>query len=319
PGAHEIGEVARRREEVSKADARRGDREHRVHRGDAQVAGDRDVEPAADAVAADRCERRLGEVVDRLQRRLGDPLVVKHRLVRRALVLELRDVVARGERLLALAGEDREAHARVARGAFEDDGQRLPDLERERVVLRGVVEADVEEPTLGPRLQSRRRRLEALQVAHQYTPADFMRASSASAKPISRRTSSECSPRFGAARARVDGVRVSVTGWPIKVCSPKCADVTFFSMPRCFTWASSKASFTLLMCPHATPAALSFSIQWALARWASFFSISALSQSRCTERLALVFERSSAIHSGAPSAWQKRSQILPPKTAMLMW
>ena len=52
---------------------------------------------------------------------------------------------------------------------------------------------------------------------------------------------------------------------------------------------------------------------------ASRFSISALSQSRCTERSLLVFERSSVIHSGAPIASAKRSQILPPNTAMLMW
>jgi hypothetical protein len=64
---------------------------------------------------------------------------------------------------------------------------------------------------------------------------------------------------------------------------------------------------------------LSFAIHSSLVACASLFSISAFSQSRCTERLALLFERSSSIHSGAPSAWQKRSQILPPKTAMLMW
>jgi hypothetical protein len=50
----------------------------------------------------------------------------------------------------------------------------------------------------------------------------------------------------------------------------------------------------------------------------SRFSISALSQSRWVERPDLVFERSSVIHSGAPMASAKRSQILPPKTAMLM-
>jgi len=55
--------------------------------------------------------------------------------------------------------------------------------------------------------------------------------------------------------AMVWGVRVSVMGCPINVCSPRCFDVTFLRMPRCFTCGSSNTCLMLLIGPFATPAA----------------------------------------------------------------
>ena len=73
--------------------------------------------PAADAVAADARQRRLGKIVDARQRLFGHRFVTTHRLPCGTHVLELRDVGA-GDEAFSPRRKDDEAHPIVLlRGA----------------------------------------------------------------------------------------------------------------------------------------------------------------------------------------------------------
>src|SRR5437868_6911812 len=111
--ADQIDQVLHRARAVAEAHPRGGNAEARVVRGNAQVAKIRDVEPAAEAVAADHGDGRLVELGEPCLRALADLLVARDRLRARALLLELRDVGARDERLVARAGEHHCPHVGV--------------------------------------------------------------------------------------------------------------------------------------------------------------------------------------------------------------
>ena len=151
---HEVGEVLHGGVPVAEAQARRGNREHRVGRRDADVAADRHVHAAADAITADAGDRGLLEFVDALERPFGHRLVAFHRFLGRAHVLELRDVRAGDKGLPAFAGKHDHAHVVVARGLVEERRYRFPHVDRERVVLLRIVEADVQHGAVEPRLHA---------------------------------------------------------------------------------------------------------------------------------------------------------------------
>src|SRR4029077_11257804 len=84
---------------------RRGDPESRVVRGDTHVAADRDADAAADTVAVDHREERLGQRAERALTFLRDPavfLLIGHVA---PPLLELRDVGTGHERLVAGAAQ----------------------------------------------------------------------------------------------------------------------------------------------------------------------------------------------------------------------
>jgi hypothetical protein len=138
--ADEVDERLRAVEPVAEAELGRRHAELRALGADADVAAHRRRRAAADAVAADHRDRRDRH---RLQRRIG---LLRRRLVvgegrgLLALVLELRDVGARRERLAARAGDDHDADRRIGGERRHDLERGLPHLERDRVVALGVVE-----------------------------------------------------------------------------------------------------------------------------------------------------------------------------------
>ena len=81
----------------------------------AQVAAGREVHAAADAVAGDLGDGRLGEIVERLVAFLGDRVVADLRLGVGALALELGDVGARDEGLAAGAAHHHAADLGIRR------------------------------------------------------------------------------------------------------------------------------------------------------------------------------------------------------------
>ena len=95
---------------------------------------------AADAVAADAGDRRLRELAEARIRDLADLVVVGDLLGRVARLLELRDVGARHEGLVAGAGDDDDADRRILLEVVEDDRDRLPHVGRGGVVLLRLVE-----------------------------------------------------------------------------------------------------------------------------------------------------------------------------------
>ncbi len=126
-------------------------RELRGLRRIAHVAADREVEPAAYAIAADHRNGRLREGIDARVDLLDDRVVALHGLFRGALALELRDVGARHERLAAGAGQDDDPHVRIALEAIEDRLCGLPHVEGDCVVLLGIVEGEDAHPPLHAR------------------------------------------------------------------------------------------------------------------------------------------------------------------------
>src|SRR5216683_1334028 len=138
--ADEIDQLLDAAPAISQPQPRRRDAEARILRGDAQIAAQRDAESAADAEAVDHGDGRLAHLLQRRQRALGDLVVLRDAFGRGALLLELRDVGAGDERLVAGAPEDDDADIGIAREMVEDDRHRLPHVQRQRVVPRWIVE-----------------------------------------------------------------------------------------------------------------------------------------------------------------------------------
>jgi hypothetical protein len=138
--AHGVDQALHRRGAVAEAHLSRRNAEARVLGGDAQVAAVGDVDSRAEAVAADHRHHRLLEAAELRQRRLGDVLVALHLFLARALLLELRDVGAGDEGLVACPGQHHDPDRCVLFKILQNRGNRLPHVERNRVAALGVVE-----------------------------------------------------------------------------------------------------------------------------------------------------------------------------------
>ena len=130
------------------ADARLGQREQRLVRGDDQVAGERDLETTTHRKAIHRRDHRLGEVIA-----VGEPGKALRRMLRalaglRALLGVILQVVAGAERLVAGAGDDRDPQFRVGGERIEGVRQLLVGHRVQRVVHLGPVDGDGHQVTV---------------------------------------------------------------------------------------------------------------------------------------------------------------------------
>src|SRR4029453_2028112 len=114
-----------------------------VVRGDADVAGQRHRDAAADAEAPDARDRGLGALAQPRVGDLADLVVVGHLLGRRARLLELRDVGARDEGLVPCPGDNYDADHRILLELVDDDRDRLPHVRRGRIALGRLVEDEL--------------------------------------------------------------------------------------------------------------------------------------------------------------------------------
>src|SRR6266850_933250 len=229
-GADRIHQVLHRRGAVAEAHLRRGDAEARVLAGDPQVADVGDVDAGAQAVAADHGEHRLVERLQPRLRGLGDLLVALHRFLARALVLELRDIGARDERLVARPGEHDDPHLLIRFKFCKNGGDGLPHVDRDRVAALRVVE---DQPADGAFFL----RNDAL--GHQTTPRCRRPVMSLCLYPSSFRISSVCWPSSGAGVFTEAGVRDSFTAWLSTLKRPSFGCSTAAATPRCCTCGSA--------------------------------------------------------------------------------
>jgi hypothetical protein len=139
-GADHIDQVLHRGGAVAEAHLRRRDAELRVVGGDAEVAQHRDVHAAAQAVAADHGDQRLVAAGELRRRALRQLFVALHRFRARALLLELRDVGARHERLVARAGEHDDPNLGIGLVLRKNLRNRFPHVDRHGVAPLRVVE-----------------------------------------------------------------------------------------------------------------------------------------------------------------------------------
>src|SRR5437868_4493178 len=234
--ADQIDQVLHRARAVAEAHLGGGNAEARVVRGNAQVAKIRDVEPAAEAVAADHGDGRLVELGEPCLRALADLLVARDRLRARALLLELRDVGARDERLVARAGEHHCPHVGVRGKVVERARHCLPHVERDRVAPLRVVEDEPADRALLAADETLR--------AHT-TPCLRSSATSPSLYSSSRRISSVCWPISGVAVLSDAGVRESFTAWLRMRMRPSRGCSTSAAAPRCLTCGSANTSSIL--------------------------------------------------------------------------
>ncbi len=116
--------------------------EPRIVRADAQVATGGEPDAAADAIAADHGDGRLGKFVDAGKDLIGRGVIGAGGFLRRALAAEFGNIGAGDERLAARAGEDDDADVVVAGERIERGLGRLPHIERHRIVPRRIVEGD---------------------------------------------------------------------------------------------------------------------------------------------------------------------------------
>src|SRR5437762_7628244 len=127
---------------VAEAEPRRRNAEAGVVRREADVAGDRDADAPAHAVPVDHGEEGLRQRGERVLPASGDPavlLLVGHVA---AAVLELRDIGAGDERLIAGAAQDDHADGVVGGEVVYVVGHQLPHLLAHRVPLLRLVEDD---------------------------------------------------------------------------------------------------------------------------------------------------------------------------------
>src|SRR5882762_507374 len=229
-GADRIHQVLHGRGAVAQAHLRRRDAEARVVAGDPEVADVGDVDAGAQAVAADHGEHRLVERLQARLRGLGDLLVALHRFLARALVLELRDVGARDERLVAGSGEHDDPHLLIRFKFCKNGGDGLPHVDRDGVAALGIVE---DQPADGAFL------LRDDALGHQTTPRCRRPVMSLSLYPSSFRISSVCAPRSGVGVFTAAGVRDSFTAWLSTLKRPSFGCSTAAATPRCCTCGSA--------------------------------------------------------------------------------
>src|SRR5438876_454922 len=229
--AHRVDEVLHRRGAVAQAHLRRRDAEARVVAGDPEVADVGDVDAGPQAVAADHREHRLVERLQARLRGLGDLLVALHRLLARALVLELRDVGAGDERLVARPGEHDDPHLLIRFKCCKNRGDGLPHIDRDRVAALRIVE---DQPADGAFL------LRDDALGHQTTPRCRRPVMSLCLYPSSFRISSVCWPSSGVGVFTAAGVRDSFTAWLSTLKRPSFGCSTAAATPRYCTCGSAK-------------------------------------------------------------------------------
>src|SRR6266403_383966 len=229
--ADRVDEVFHRRCAVAQPHLGRRDAEARVVAGDPQVADVGDVDGGAQAVAADHGEHRLVERLQARLRGLRDLLIALHRFLARALALELRDVGAGDERLVAGPGEHDDPHLLIRFKFCKNGGDGLPHVDRDGVAALGVVE---DQPADGAFL------LRHDAFSHQTTPRSRRRAISPGAYFSSFRISSVCWPTSGAGVFTAAGVRDSFTACPSTLKRPSFGCSTAAATPRCCTCGSAK-------------------------------------------------------------------------------
>src|SRR5437899_202136 len=229
--AHRVDEVLHRRGAVAQAHLRRRDAEARVVAGDPEVADVGDVDAGPQAVAADHREHRLVERLQARLRGLGDLLVALHRLLARALVLELRDVGAGDERLVARPGEHDDPHLLIRFKCCKNRGDGLPHIDRDRVAALRIVE---DQPADGAFL------LRDDALGHQTTPRCRRPVMSLCLYPSSFRISSVCWPTSGVGVFTAAGVRDSFTAWLSTLKRPSFGCSTAAATPRYCTCGSAK-------------------------------------------------------------------------------
>src|SRR3954451_3156211 len=135
---------------VERADARSRLAEAGVVGGDGQVAADVQHVPAADRVAGDHGDDRLGQPAD-LHVQVGDVEAPDARagLLLVALVATHVLVAARAERPVALAGQDDHADLRIFAGKLKRARQLDHRLRAERVAHLRAVDGDLRDPVAG--------------------------------------------------------------------------------------------------------------------------------------------------------------------------
>ena len=145
--ADDAGEVGRAEAAVERADLRSGLAEAGVVGGDRQVADDVEDVAAADRVAGDHGDDRLGQAADFFLD--VEDVEAGHAVLAEVAARAADALVAAGaERLVALAGEDHDADLGVVVGEVEG-GEQLVDGERaERVADLGAVDRDLGDPAL---------------------------------------------------------------------------------------------------------------------------------------------------------------------------
>src|SRR2546426_1720624 len=229
-GADRIHQVLHGRGAVAQPHLRCRDAEAGVVAGDPQVADIGDVDAGAQAVAADHGEHRLVKRLQPSLRGLGDLLVALHRLLARALVLELRDVGAGDEGLVARPGEHDDPHLLIRFKCCKNRGDGLPHIDRDRVAALRIVE---DQPADGAFL------LRDDALGHQTTPRCRRPVMSLCLYPSSFRISSVCWPSSGAGVFTEAGVRDSFTAWPSTLKRPSFGCSTAAATPRCWTCGSA--------------------------------------------------------------------------------
>src|SRR5439155_160523 len=115
--------------------------EARVLGHDPQIARERHEHAAADGVAADHGDRRLGHAGDAAEH-ARDARLVAERVLLRLEAQELADVGAADERLVPGPGEDHHADGRIRIELLAEVVQRLVHLEGHGVARLGPVEGD---------------------------------------------------------------------------------------------------------------------------------------------------------------------------------
>src|SRR3954452_1904227 len=135
---------------VERADARSRLAEAGVVGGDGQVAADVQHVPAADRVAGDHGDDRLGQPAD-LHVQIGDVEAPDPRagLLLVALIAAHVLVAARAERPVALAGQDDHADLRIFAGKLKRARQLDHRLRAERVAHLRAVDGDLRDPVAG--------------------------------------------------------------------------------------------------------------------------------------------------------------------------
>src|SRR5580704_16297484 len=249
----DIDELLETVERIAEAELGGRDGEARIVRANAQVAAQREADPAADAIAADHSDGRFRKIVDR---RIGalDRLIVAHdRFFIGALVLEPRNIGAGHEGLVAGAGQHHDPHVLVAVELLENPRGCLPHFERDRVAAFGVVEDHVTDmPVLAREHLVGLGNSVHLAVPYAFEATAVLRdrrcpqiafawrsaAISLALNPNSSSTASVCSPRPGGGATSRLGVRDNETGWPtsVKPFAPSVA--TPCAMATCLTCGS---------------------------------------------------------------------------------
>src|SRR5581483_6527388 len=209
--ADDVGEPFDAVEAIAEPELRRRHTETGILGADTDVAAHGQPQPAADAIAADHGDGRLGKVGDRAVGSVDDHIVAVDRFLARTLLLEFGDVGAGHEGLAAGAGEDDDADLRVMHEIVENRGRRFPHVERDSVVPFRIVEDHVADAAFLARQHLVRlthsSRPLVRSALRQTALAACSAAISSAAKPNSLSTSSVCWPWPGGGATTEKGVR----------------------------------------------------------------------------------------------------------------